>query len=125
MCNENMRLKEVRKSLGLSQEAFGNRIGVGKAAISSIETGKNSFTDHMRKSICREYNINEDWLKTGKGEMLISDSTDELIDKYNLDTFGASLVREYMKLSDNQKAAVQDFFYSVSDRNKQDIFPST
>lgn len=63
------RLKEVRKSLGLTLEKFGNRIGVGKTAISKLEHDQCSITDQMRKSICREYNVNEEWLLNGTGEM--------------------------------------------------------
>lgn len=63
------RLKEIRKSLGLTLEKFGNRIGVGKTAISKLEHGQCSITDQMRKSICREYNVNEEWLVNGTGEM--------------------------------------------------------
>lgn len=63
------RLKEIRKSLGLTLEKFGNRIGVGKTAISKLEHDQCSITDQMRKSICREYNVNEEWLVNGTGEM--------------------------------------------------------
>lgn len=63
------RLKEVRKSIGLTLEKFGNRIGVGKTAISKLEHDQCSITDQMRKSICREYNVNEEWLVNGTGEM--------------------------------------------------------
>lgn len=63
------RLKEIRKSLGLTLEKFGSRIGVGKTAISKLEHDQCSITDQMRKSICREYNVSEEWLVNGTGEM--------------------------------------------------------
>ncbi len=111
--SENDRLREARISLKLSQEKFGERLGVSKVAISLIETGKNSLTDQMRKSVCREFRVNENWLLTGNGNMLDNATEDDFIDTLGLDDFGASLVREYMKLDDNQKAAVQQFFYNT------------
>ncbi len=65
----NKRLKKIRKTLGLSQEAFGKKIGVTKTAISRAETGLNNISNMTIKSICREYGINEEWLRNGKGNM--------------------------------------------------------
>lgn len=71
----NERVKEVRKSLNLTMEKFGERIGIKKAAVSVIESGKCSVTDANIKSICREFNVDYIWLTTGLGEMFVS--TDE------------------------------------------------
>lgn len=62
------RVKTVRKSLGLTLEKFGEKLGVQKNAISAIENGRNSLTDQMIKSICREYGVREEWLRSGEGE---------------------------------------------------------
>lgn len=69
---ENERLRLLRKELGLTMEKFGERLGVKKSAISDIENGRNRISDHMFKSICREYNVNPDWLRTGEGDMFIT-----------------------------------------------------
>ena len=63
------RVKEVRKTLGLTLERFGEKIGVKKSAVSKIEHGQCALTDQMCKSICREYNVNEEWLVNETGEM--------------------------------------------------------
>lgn len=63
------RIKELRKRLDLSQEAFGAALGVTKAAICTIEAGRRGLTNQMFTAICREYNVNEEWLKTGNGNM--------------------------------------------------------
>lgn len=63
------RIKEIRSSLSFTLEKFGEKLGVGKTAISKIENGDRSLTDQMLKSVCREYNVNENWLRTGEGEM--------------------------------------------------------
>ena len=65
---ENDRIKEARKSLGLTQDKFGERLGVGRSAISNIEAGSRGVTDQLRLSVCREFNVNEDWLRTGEDE---------------------------------------------------------
>lgn len=66
---KNERVRELRKELGLTLEKFGVRLGVGKTAISGIETGRRGLTDQMFLSICREYNVNPGWLETGNGPM--------------------------------------------------------
>ena len=67
------RIKKVRKSLNLTMERFGERLGVTKTAISLIESGKNALTDANAKAICREFNVDYIWLTTGEGEMFIDD----------------------------------------------------
>ncbi len=74
------RIRELRKSLGLTLEKFGLPLGVGKTAISKIENGDRGITDQMVKSICREYNVNEEWLINGTGEMFSEiDREDQLM----------------------------------------------
>ena len=72
------RVREVRKSLGLTLDKFGERIGIKKSALSSIENGRSNLTDANIKFICREYNVNYKWLSAGEGEMFI-DNDDEFM----------------------------------------------
>lgn len=67
----NTRLHHLRKLLKLSQEDFGKRLGVTGASISRLEKGERNITERMILSACREYNINETWLRYGKGEMFL------------------------------------------------------
>ena len=62
-----VRLAQIPK---MSQEAFGSKLGVTGAAISKIESGDRAVTDQMILSICREFQVDEHWLRTGEGEML-------------------------------------------------------
>lgn len=64
------RVREVRKTQGLTLEKFGERLGVGKGAISAIENNNRNLTDQMAKAICREFGVSESWLRTGEGEMI-------------------------------------------------------
>lgn len=74
------RVKEVRKTLGLTLDKFGERIGIKKSALSSIENGKSNLTDANIKAICREFGVDYIWLTTGDGKMFV-DSDDDFIEK--------------------------------------------
>lgn len=65
------RIKQLRKDLNLTLDKFGERIGLKKSALSLIENEKNDLTDANAKSICREFNVREEWLRTGEGEMYV------------------------------------------------------
>ena len=77
------RIKELRKTLSLTLEKFGQRIGVGKSTISDLENGRRSLSEHMTKSICREFSVDYMWLTTGEGEMFVESDDDffERIDR--------------------------------------------
>lgn len=113
----NERVKELRKHLGLSGEKFGERIGVQRNAISRIETGKNGLTEANIKSICREFNVNEDWLRYGKGDMfneLSKISLDELM--ADADPLDLAIMKAYFSLDkDIRKKALEHFQKCLSD----------
>ena len=79
---ENERIKDLRKALGLTQERFGERVGLKKSAISQIESGVNGVTDQLRLAVCREFNVSEDWLRTGGGSMFVEPDEDEEISRF-------------------------------------------
>ena len=78
----NERIKELRKTLGLTLEKFGARLGVGKTAINKLESGQNNVTEQMVKSICREFNVDYIWLTTGEGEMFRQIDPDDEVAMY-------------------------------------------
>ena len=71
----NERIKKLRKTLGLTLEKFGERLGVKRNSVSQWENGINNVSDQVRKSICREFGVNEEWLLSGSGPMFIQSST--------------------------------------------------
>ena len=75
----NERIKQLRKKLGLTLEKFGEQVGVGKTAVSKIERGENGVTEQMFKTICHEFNVREEWLRTGEGEMFVQMNRDERV----------------------------------------------
>lgn len=76
----NSRIKELRTKLKLTQEEFAEKLGATRSAIASIENDKCTVTTQMIKLVCITYNVNEAWLRTGKGEMLAKkeDSLEDL-----------------------------------------------
>lgn len=120
----NERIRELRKSLGLTLEKFGANLGVGKTAISKIEKGENNLTDQMFISICREYRVNPDWLENGTGPMFLEKMED---DEYmaaavslSEDPLVASCLIEYAKLREDERAVVKKYVEGLMERYKKD-----
>ncbi len=110
------RVKEIRTALSLTLEKFGENLGVGKTAISKIEKNERSLTDQMTKSICREYNVNYDYLVHGEGEMfddLPETLLDELCLQHNCDSFDRALIEEYLKLSEDDKQVIKKLVKNI------------
>lgn len=73
----NTRIKLVRESLKLTQDSFGKRLGIARNTIANYETGNRTPSNAVITSICKEYNVSEEWLRNGIGEMFIEMSRDE------------------------------------------------
>lgn len=73
------RVKKVRLRKGISQEQFGEMIGIKKAAVSKIENGENSLSKGNLLAICRQFNVNKEWLINGNGEMFTLKSKEDEI----------------------------------------------
>lgn len=104
------RIKAVRKELGLTLEKFGEKLGAKKNTMSAIETGRNSLTDQMARSICREYNVDYDYLMYGKGDMftdLPKTIVDELCMQFDLDDFDRAVVEMYLDLPAELRQAIK------------------
>ena len=69
MSNQGNRIKELRRNLGLTQEKFATQIGIKRNSLSQIESGINSLSPQNMLLICKEWNVSEEWLRDGTGEM--------------------------------------------------------
>ena len=83
------RIKQVRKSAGLTQTAFGDRIGISQNYVAQIEGGSREPGDRTVRDICREFGVSETWLRTSAGEMFQAKSREE-----ELGALADSLFRE-------------------------------
>lgn len=114
----NNRVIEIRKNFGLTMEEFGQRLGVSRSAISNIESGKRNLTGQMVVSICREFGVDETWLRTGDGEMF--SETDgslsaELKDRFHLSDGAALLIEKFIKLKEEDREVVVNFLIGAAE----------
>ncbi len=113
------RIKSLRKSLDLTQQEFADRIGLKRNSVASYEIGRNEPMDAVILSICREFNVNEKWLKTGVGEMfklipeedVVAAYVSELLedDESNpIYTIIKEIMHTYMELDPKSQAVLKD-----------------
>lgn len=77
----NERIKQIRKYLDLTQQEFADKIGISRGNIGAYEVGKNAPSDAVISLICTKFNVNEEWLRTGTGDMFIElDVEDQLME---------------------------------------------
>ena len=128
----NERVRELRKSKGMTLDAFGEKVGLKKAQLSSIENGKANATDRLIMTIVKEFGVSEEWLRTGKGEIYPPkdeyDQVADLVDKIlrNRDDRERLYITEfiYNKLHDEDLDKIldiaTDFIQGLIDiRNKE------
>lgn len=112
----NKRIKQIRRELGLTQAEFAERIGLKQNSIALIESEKRNISDQAVLSICREYGVNEEWLRTGDGDKFIPDSNDELealAKKYDLSNADQVLIEKYVNLKPGSREAIINFITDV------------
>ena len=123
----NERVKQLRKTLDLTMEKFGDRLGVKKNSISQIESGKNSLTEQMIKSICREFDVDEEWLRNGTGSMFIERTRDEEIAKFigtiqsvEDDSFMKKFISMLAKLDESEWILLERMALRLTKENEED-----
>ena len=113
----NTRMKLLRTQLKLNQKSFGKKLGVTAAGISKIESGQRSLTEQMILLICREFHINETWLRYGTGEMFkdkLSSGMEQLADDYNLDDLDIKIINEFLMLDEQKRKVIKDYILNVA-----------
>ena len=111
------RIKILRNSLRLTQTEFGNKIGFRQNTVGQMENGQRGITDRTILLICQTFNVNEKWLRTGNGEMLVDDDNTlitQLAEQYNLDAFSRRFIETYIKLPEPQRETIKKFAYAVA-----------
>ncbi len=101
----------------MSQEAFGKRLGVTAAGISKIESGSRKLTEQMLLMICKEFNINEKWLRDGEGEILkelIPNGMEQLAQHYQLDELDKRIIYEYARLNEKDRQIIKDYILNIA-----------
>lgn len=110
------RIRKIRRDLDLTQQEFADRIGVKRGAIANYEIGRNVPTDSVVSLICREFGVNEEWLRDGTGEMFAPDASDELealVKRYDLSNADQVLIEKYINLKAGSRETIIDFITDV------------
>lgn len=95
----NKRIRELRKTLGLSQKEFANKIGLKQNAISYLEKADSTVTEQNIKTICFQFSVNENWLRTGEGKMFLENEKKQ---------------REFFDVFDSLSPALQDYLIKTA-----------
>ena len=114
---QNERIRNLRKALNLTQVEFSKRIRLSQSHLTSVETGKRKLTDPVSKLICSEFNVNEQWLRTGEGEMFektVSGTIDQLVKEFNLDELDKKILSVYAQLPAQHRAALKEYLVRLS-----------
>ena len=114
----NERVKYIRNSINLTQEEFGEKLTVAQTYLSQIENGDRDVTEKILKLICLQYNVNENWLRTGEGEIFNKERENkicELLNEYDLGIYGKKILEIYLSLDINQKKVINDFLKKFVD----------
>lgn len=121
----NERLKELRKELKLTQQEFANKIGISRGNIGAYEVGKNKTSDAVISLICTKFHVNEDWLRTGNGDMFIEMTKDEQIEEFigdalrnEEDSFKKRLISGLAALDENGWKVLEDFLDSIQKKER-------
>lgn len=110
------RIKKIRREFDLTQEAFASRIGSVQNTITGYESGRRNPSAPVISLICREFGINEEWLRDGIGDMLIPDPDNELealVQKYKLTAADRILIEKFVGLKADTRSAILDFMTDV------------
>lgn len=113
-------MKLLRRQLNISQEAFGKRLGVTGAGISRIESGQRSLTEQMIILICKEFNINEKWLRNGEGEIFkdkLSTGIEQLAEYYHLDEMDVKIINEFVILDEKKRKVLKEYILKIASIN--------
>ncbi|EEG52894.1 helix-turn-helix domain-containing protein [Enterocloster asparagiformis] len=127
------RIQHVRKSLDLSRRAFGEKLGVSGDVINNIENNRLKRPDQKEpiyRLICKKFNVSEEWLRTGTGDMFLKipeeDETAALVydllgpEKDELYDIILSMIKSYKELSPSSQQVIRDYVRKIRTNMKKE-----
>lgn len=108
----NERVKLLRKLLEINQETFSSKINISRSHFALIENGIKNITNRVFYDICREFNVNEEWLRFGTGEMFKEEafSLDKYAKEKGATRFDIELIKTYLDMPDDLRNRLKDLF---------------
>lgn len=117
------RIIDIRKQNGYNQEQFATKLNLSRNFISQVESGKKNISDRTISDICREFNVNEEWLRTGQGEIhnLASDKLETYLGQISRgnDDFIKDIIEIYMELDQPSKDALKEISLRMAVKVKE------
>ncbi|MEY8333486.1 XRE family transcriptional regulator [Clostridiaceae bacterium] len=113
----NVRLKQIRKALNLTQQEFADRLKIKRNTVATYETGKSNPSDAAVSLICREFNVREEWLRNGTGEMFKaapSSALDALSEEYGLSNAAYVMVEKFVNLKPEAQETIFNYVREVA-----------
>lgn len=122
----NERLKKLRKTLDMTQQEFADKLRVPRNTIGGYEVGKSNPSDAAVNNICNTFNVNEEWLREGKGEMFIKMTRDEEIATFigktlhsEEDSFKKRLISALSALNESDWETLEKLALSLVGKEKE------
>ena len=112
------RLKEIRDYFHMTQAEFAKKLGIGQSTLAMMEVSKRDISDRHIKTICAICNVNEEWLRTGTGTMLIEDDEtiiSEVAAQYHLGDLDKAIMKIFLELSPEKREAFKEFAFTLVD----------
>ena len=122
----NERVRQIRNTLNLTQKDFGGKLTLAQTYLSQIEKGNRVVTDKIFKIICHEFNVNDEWLRTGIGEMFNASSSNtltELFKKFKFDELDKKILLSYINLNAYQRKVIKDYIKAIVYDTRTDFEP--
>lgn len=110
------RIKKLRKALDLTQQQFADRIGSTQNVLANYETGRRNPSSSVVNNICKTFNVREEWLRTGEGEMFLAKPTaalDALAAEHRLSSSDYALIEKFLSLKPETRRAMTDYMREV------------
>lgn len=113
----NERLRKLRRELDMTQKRFAEKLGIKQNTVATYELGRIVPSDSVIRLICSEFNVREEWLRTGSGDMFSdkgSSLSSELKERFRLSDGAALLIEKFIKLKDSDREAVVNFLIDAA-----------
>jgi len=110
----NARIKQLRLKYGLTQEEFADAIGVKQNTVASYESGRITPSPSVVSLICREFNVNEDWIRSGQGDMFAEKNNlalKALSEQYELSDSATEFIADFCGLNPDAQELIINFVY--------------
>lgn len=125
----NERLKKLRKIIGVTQQEFADKLGLKRNTVATYEIGKATPSDRVISDICSKYNVNEDWIRSGTGDMFRKPSdeigyyVEDLLEyKGGGNPFYDMIIemmKTYHELDEKSKTVIREYFRNVKNGLKE------